>query len=196
MSDGSEPFVHPSAVVDPGAQLGAGTRVWHFVHVMPGAKIGARCVIGQGCFVGGEVTIGDGCRVQNNVSIFDGVTLEDEVFVGPSAVFTNVNNPRAHISRRPAFDKTVIKKGASIGANATIVCGVTVGEHAFIGAGAVVRHDVAPHAIVVGVPAGWIGWMCRCGERLPHADGTGRMTCGSCALKYRTRDGGVVRDET
>jgi UDP-2-acetamido-3-amino-2,3-dideoxy-glucuronate N-acetyltransferase len=195
MSDGTEPFVHPSAVVDPGARLGAGTKVWHFAHVMPGARIGARCVIGQGCFIA-DVSIGDGCRVQNNVSVFDGVTLEDDVFVGPSAVFTNVNNPRAHISRRPAFTPTVVKRGASIGANATIVCGVTIGEHAFIGAGAVVRHDVAPHAIVVGVPAGWIGWMCRCGERLPHADGTGRMTCAGCAARYRTKDGGVVADES
>ncbi|MCB9559526.1 MAG: N-acetyltransferase [Kofleriaceae bacterium] len=192
-ADTSEPFVHPSAVVDPGATIGPGTRIWHFVHVMPEARIGARCVIGQGCFVG-PVTIGDGCRIQNNVSVFDGVTLEDEVFVGPSAVFTNVNNPRAHVSRRHEFARTVVKRGASIGANATIVCGVTIGEHAFIGAGAVVRHDVAPHAVVVGVPAGWIGWMCRCGERLPHADGTGRMTCAACGERYRTRDGGVARD--
>ncbi len=195
MSDGSAPIVHPQAVVDPGATLGAGTRVWHFVHVMSGARIGARCVIGQGCFIG-DVTIGDGCRVQNNVSVFDGVTLEDEVFVGPSAVFTNVNNPRAHISRRPAFAQTLVKRGATIGANATIVCGVTIGEHAFIGAGAVVRHDVQPYAVVVGVPAGWIGWMCRCGERLPHGDGTGRMTCTACALRFRSHGGGIVRDES
>ncbi len=192
-SEGAEPIVHVSAVIDPGAQIGAGTRIWHFVHVMPQAKIGARCVIGQGCFIG-DVTIGDGCRIQNNVSVFDGVTLEDDVMVGPTVVFTNVNNPRAHVSRRREFQPTRVCRGATIGANATILCGVTIGEYAFIGAGAVVRHDVAPHAVVVGVPAGWIGWMCACGERLPHADGTGRMVCRRCNDAYRSKDGGVVRD--
>ena len=187
----SDSHIHPTAVVDPGATLGADTRVWHFVHVMPGARIGARCVIGQGCYIG-NVTIGDGCRIQNNVSVFDGVTLEDDVMLGPSMVFTNVINPRAHVSRRAEFQPTRVKRGATIGANATILCGVTIGEYAFIGAGAVVRHDVAPHAVVVGVPAGWIGWMCRCGERLPHADGAGRMTCPRCAEAYRLEGGQVI----
>jgi UDP-2-acetamido-3-amino-2,3-dideoxy-glucuronate N-acetyltransferase len=159
---------------------------------MGGARIGAGCVIGQGCYVG-DVAIGDGCKIQNNVSIFDGVTLEDDVMIGPSAVFTNVITPRAHVSRKAEFALTRVCRGATIGANATIVCGVTIGEYAFIGAGAVVRHDVVPHACVVGVPAGWIGWMCRCGEKLPHADGTGRMTCKRCGDAYSTRDGGVVR---
>jgi len=184
--------VHSTAVVDPGAVIGADTRVWHFVHVMPGARIGARCVIGQGCYIG-NVTIGDGCRIQNNVSVFDGVTLEDDVMIGPSAVFTNVINPRAHVSRRAEFKPTLVKRGATIGANATVICGVTIGEYAFIGAGAVVRLDVPPHAIVVGVPAGWIGWMCQCGERLPHADGAGKMSCSRCGSSYKTEKGGVQR---
>jgi UDP-2-acetamido-3-amino-2,3-dideoxy-glucuronate N-acetyltransferase len=188
---GGPPFVHPSAVVDPGAALGDGTRVWHFVHVMAGARIGAGCVIGQGCYIG-NVQLGDGCRIQNNVSVFDGVTLEDDVMIGPSAVFTNVINPRAHVSRRAEFRPTRVCRGATIGANATIIPGVTIGAYAFVGAGAVVRHDVAPHAVVVGVPAGWIGWMCRCGERLPHADAAGRMACGRCGDAYRTTSGGVA----
>lgn len=187
--------LHPTAVIDPGATVGEGTKIWHFVHVMPGARIGARCVIGQGCYLG-NVTIGDGCRVQNNVSLFDGVTLEDDVMIGPSAVFTNVINPRAHVSRRAEFQPTLVKRGATIGANATILCGVTIGEYAFIGAGAVVRHDVAAHACVVGVPAGWIGWMCRCGEKLPHADGQGRMVCARCGDAFRTKDGAVTLDRS
>jgi UDP-2-acetamido-3-amino-2,3-dideoxy-glucuronate N-acetyltransferase len=184
--------VHPTAVIDPGATIGADTRVWHFVHVMPGARIGARCVIGQGCYIG-NVTIGDGCRIQNNVSVFDGVTLEDDVMIGPSCVFTNVINPRAHVSRRAEFKPTLVKRGATIGANATLICGVTIGEFAFVGAGAVVRRDVPPYAVVVGVPAGWIGWMCQCGERLPHADGTGKMTCARCGSVFKTEKGGVQR---
>jgi UDP-2-acetamido-3-amino-2,3-dideoxy-glucuronate N-acetyltransferase len=187
----SDPTIHASAVVDPGATIGLDTRIWHFVHVMPGARIGARCVIGQGCYIG-NVTIGDGCRIQNNVSVYDGVTLEDDVMIGSTAVFTNVTNPRAHVSRRAEFAPTLVKRGATIGANATILPGVTIGEYAFVGAGAVVRHDVASHACVVGVPAAWIGWMCRCGEKLPHADGAGKMTCARCASVYFTRDGGVV----
>jgi UDP-2-acetamido-3-amino-2,3-dideoxy-glucuronate N-acetyltransferase len=172
----SNPNIHASAVIEAGAQIGAGTRIRPFVHVSAGARIGAGCVI------------------QQNVSVTDGVTLEDDVMIGPTAVFANVHNPRAHVPPRDAPPPTRVKRGATIGANATILCGVTIGEYAFVGAGAVVRHDVAAHAVVVGVPAGWIGWMCACGERLPHADGTGRMTCGRCGDAYRTRDGGVVKD--
>jgi UDP-2-acetamido-3-amino-2,3-dideoxy-glucuronate N-acetyltransferase len=174
--------LHPTAVVDPGASIGEATKIWHFVHVMPGARIGARCVVGQGCFIG-NVTIGDGVRIQNNVSVYDGVTLEDHVFCGPSCVFTNVINPRSEVSRKHEFQPTLIKRGATIGANATILCGVTIGEYAFVGAGAVVRHDVVPHAVVVGVPAGWIGWMCRCGERLASTDA--RVRCERCGHEYR-----------
>jgi UDP-2-acetamido-3-amino-2,3-dideoxy-glucuronate N-acetyltransferase len=186
--------IHASAEVDPGAVIGADTRIWHYVHVMAGARIGARCVIGQGCFIG-NVAIGDGCKIQNNVSIFDGVTLEADVMIGPSAVFTNVIHPRAHVSRKHEFAPTLVKRGATIGANATILCGVTIGEYAFVGAGAVVRKDVSPHEIVVGVPAAWIGWACRCGEKLPHSDASGRSTCARCGDVYRSEGKGVVRVE-
>lgn len=177
------PLIHPTAVVERGATIGAGTRVWHFAHVMPGAKIGKQCVVGHACYIG-NVTIGDGCRIQNHVSVFDGVTLEDEVLLGPSCVFTNVKHPRAHVSRREEFAPTRVGRGATIGANATVVCGVTIGAYAFVGAGAAVAADVAPHALVVGVPARWIGWACRCGERLPGFDGTGTTLCSRCGDRY------------
>jgi UDP-2-acetamido-3-amino-2,3-dideoxy-glucuronate N-acetyltransferase len=181
-------FVHPTAVVDDGAEIGPGTKIWHFVHVMPGARIGRDCVVGQGCFVG-NVTIGDRVKLQNNVSVYDGVTLEDEVFCGPSCVFTNVVNPRAAVDRRDEFLTTRIGRGASIGANATIVCGVDVGVHAFIGAGAVVTADVDAFALMVGVPARRRGWMCACGEKLPaiaepRASGV-HAACERCAREYR-----------
>lgn len=160
--------VDPTAIVEPGAQIGGGTRIWHWVHVMSGARIGERCSIGQGCFIG-NVMIGSGCRIQNHVSIFDGVELADEVFVGPSCVFTNVVNPRANVSRKDEYMPTSVGRGATLGANATIVAGVTIGEYAFVGAGAVVTKDVPPHAMVAGVPAKRIGWACRCGETLPHS---------------------------
>jgi UDP-2-acetamido-3-amino-2,3-dideoxy-glucuronate N-acetyltransferase len=169
--------IHPTAVVDDGAQIGAGTRVWHFVHVMPGAVIGERCVIGQGCFIG-NVRIGAGCRIQNNVSIYDGVTLEDDVFVGPSCVFTNVLHPRANVERKSEFAPTLVRRGASLGANATIVAGVTIGRHALVGAGAVIIEDVPDHAIVVGNPARRIGWACPCGETLPVV-----FVCAGCGLR-------------
>jgi UDP-2-acetamido-3-amino-2,3-dideoxy-glucuronate N-acetyltransferase len=156
-------WAHPTAVVDRGSRIGAGTKIWHFCHVMAGANIGALCVLGQNVFVAASAIVGDGCRVQNNVSIYDGVTLEAEVFVGPSATFTNVRTPRAFVNRRAAFEPTVVGRGATIGANATIVCGVTIGEHAFIAAGAVVTRDVAPFALCAGVPARRTGWICRCG---------------------------------
>jgi UDP-2-acetamido-3-amino-2,3-dideoxy-glucuronate N-acetyltransferase len=162
-------WAHATAVVDRGARVGPGTKIWHFCHVMSGAHIGARCVLGQNVFVAGTVTIGDGCRIQNNVSLYDGVVLADEVFVGPSAVFTNVRAPRAAIDQRGAFAPTVVGRGATIGANATIVCGITVGAYAFIAAGAVVTRNVEAHALVAGVPARRKGWVCACGEPITAA---------------------------
>jgi UDP-2-acetamido-3-amino-2,3-dideoxy-glucuronate N-acetyltransferase len=156
-------FRHPTAVVDRGARIGAGTRIWHFSHVMKGARIGAGCVLGQNVFVAATAVIGDRCRIQNNVSIYDGVVLEDDVFVGPSAVFTNVAAPRAFVDRREALAPTRVGRGASIGANATVVCGVTIGELAFVAAGAVVTRDVPNQAVVAGVPARRQGTICRCG---------------------------------
>ena len=167
MSDAA--YVHPSAVVDEGAEIGAGTKIWHFCHVMPGARIGPGCSFGQNCYVASGVTIGANVRVQNNVSVYEGVVLEDDVFVGPSAVFTNVNNPRAAFPRKDEYRPTVVEAGASIGANATIVCGHRIGRAAFVAAGAVVTRDVPAHALVAGVPAERIGWMCPCGERLPES---------------------------
>jgi UDP-2-acetamido-3-amino-2,3-dideoxy-glucuronate N-acetyltransferase len=180
------PTVHPSAIVDDGAVLGAGTKVWHFAHVTAGARVGAGCVLGQGVYVG-AVTIGAGCRVQNHVSLYDGVTLEDDVFVGPSCVFTNVRTPRAHVSRKAEFAPTVVERGATLGANATIVCGVRIGAYALVGAGAVVTRDVAPHALVLGTPARQRGWACVCGEVLPPALG-----CARCGARYVV-DGDALR---
>ena len=158
--------IHPSAIVDEGAQLGDGTRVWHFVHVSPGARIGEACSLGQGVYVGNDVVIGRNVKIQNNVSVYDAVTLEDDVFCGPSMVFTDVFNPRSAVVRKHEYRRTLVKRGATLGANCTIVCGSTVGAHAFVGAGAVVQKDVPDFALVVGVPAKRIGWMSRHGERL------------------------------
>lgn len=158
--------VHPSAIVDDGALLGDGCSVWHFVHVSAGARIGKRCSLGQNVFVGNDVHIGNNVKIQNNVSVYDAVTLEDDVFCGPSVVFTNVYNPRSAISRKHEYRRTLVRQGATLGANSTIVCGTTVGRHAFVGAGAVVNRDVPDFALVVGVPARQIGWMSRFGERL------------------------------
>jgi UDP-2-acetamido-3-amino-2,3-dideoxy-glucuronate N-acetyltransferase len=182
-------FAHDSAVIDPGASIGPGTKIWHFVHVMPGAVIGRDCVIGQGCFIG-AVRIGDRVHIQNNVSVYDGVTLEDEVFAGPSCVFTNVINPRSAFPRRDEYQPTRVGRGATIGANATIVCGATIGAQAFVGAGAVVRHDVPAHALVVGVPVRQIGWMCACGHRLTGSGPS--MRCLACPRTY-TRAGPGLR---
>jgi UDP-2-acetamido-3-amino-2,3-dideoxy-glucuronate N-acetyltransferase len=178
--------IHPSAIVDEGAQLGDGTRVWHFVHVSAGARIGARCALGQGVYVGNDVRIGDNVRIQNNVSVYDAVTLEDDVFCGPSMVFTNVHNPRAAVPRKDEYRRTLVKRGATLGANCTIVCGTTIGEHAFVGAGAVVSRDVPAYALVVGVPARRIGWMSRHGERLAlPASGQGEAACPATGERYR-----------
>ena len=158
--------IHPSAIVDEGAQIGDGSRVWHFAHVSPGARIGEGCSLGQGVYVGNDVTIGRNVKVQNNVSVYDAVTLEDDVFCGPSMVFTNVFNPRSAVVRKNEYRRTLVRRGATLGANCTIVCGTTVGEYAFVGAGAVVSRDVPAFALMVGVPARRIGWMSRHGERL------------------------------
>lgn len=173
---------HPSAIVDEGAVIGDGTRVWHWVHISAGARIGERCSFGQNVFVGNDVEIGNNVKVQNNVSIYDAVTLEDDVFCGPSMVFTNVNNPRSHVSRKNEYRRTIVRHGATIGANATVVCGHEVGEFAFIGAGAVVTRDVAAYALMVGAPARRLGWMCQCGERL--ALGEGEQICAHCSTAY------------
>ncbi len=182
--------MHPSAFVDEGASVGAGTKVWHFCHVMPGAVIGEGCSLGQNCVVMPGVRIGNNCKLQNNVSVYEGVVLEDDVFCGPSMVFTNVGTPRSHVSRRGAYERTVVRRGASIGANATIVAGVTLGRYSFVGAGAVVTKDVADHALVVGNPARPVGWMCRCGERLTPAEG--KATCARCGDRYEVRAGALV----
>ncbi|HMQ10605.1 MAG TPA: acyltransferase [Oligoflexia bacterium] len=175
-------FVHASSYVDEGAQIGNGTKIWHFCHIMPGATIGTNCNFGQNVVVHSKVKIGNGVKVQNNVSIYDGVTLEDHVFCGPSMVFTNVLHPRSEINRREDFSQTLVKKGATIGANATIRCGVTIGEYAFIGAGSVVLSDVPNHALVVGNPGKPKGWMCVCGHRINP--GKDKLTCSSCNLSY------------
>ena len=184
--------IHPSAIVDEGARLGDGTRVWHFAHVSAGARIGEGCSRGQGVYVGNDVTIGRNVKVQNNVSVYDAVTLEDDVFCGPSMVFTNVHNPRSAVPRKNEYRRTRVKRGATLGANCTIVCGVTIGEHAFVGAGAVVSRDVPAHALVVGVPARRIGWISRHGERLAlPASGHGEAACPATGERYRL-DGEVL----
>jgi UDP-2-acetamido-3-amino-2,3-dideoxy-glucuronate N-acetyltransferase len=177
--------IHPSAIIDDGAEIGEGSRVWHFVHVCSGARIGRSVSLGQNVFVSNSAIIGDQCKIQNNVSIYDNVTLEDGVFCGPSVVFTNVYNPRSFIDRKNEYRDTLVKKGATLGANCTIVCGVTVGEHAFVGAGAVVNKDVKPYALVVGVPAKQIGWISKYGEQIPlPTSGIGRYTCPHTGQLY------------
>ena len=181
------PIVHPSAYVDDGAEVGPGTRIWHFSHVLTGTTIGADCTLGQNVVVGPDVVVGDRCRIQNNVSVFAGVTLEDGVFCGPSCVFTNVHNPRAEISRRSEFMATVVRRGATIGANATIVCGNEIGAYAFVGAGAVVSHPVPPHALVVGVPARQVAWVSHDGERLDDD-----LVCPRSGRRYRVEGSSLV----
>jgi len=184
-----DPLIHGTAIVETGATLGRGVRVWHFCHVMEGANIGAGSQLGQGCFIGRNVKIGARARLQNQVNVFEGVELEDDVFIGPSVTFTNVKNPRAAISRRHAFARTLVRRGASIGANATILPGVVLGEYCFVGAGAVVTRDVPAFALVVGVPARAEGWMSRHGERLAFHDG--RATCPATGEAYELVDARV-----
>lgn len=177
-------FIHPSAIVDEGAVIGEGSKIWHFTHVMSTANLGNNCNVGQNVFVGSNVTIGSGVKIQNNVSIYSGVEIEDDCFLGPSMVFTNVINPRSPVERKDEYKLTKVKKGCSIGANATIVCGVTLGEYSFIGAGSVVTKDVSDYAVVVGNPAIQIGWMSAFGEKL-HFDELGEAICESSGEKYR-----------
>ncbi|HSC31040.1 MAG TPA: acyltransferase [Gemmatimonadaceae bacterium] len=193
-TDGGSALVHESSYVDAGATIGAGTRVWHFCHVMAGAVIGEQCSLGQNVVVMPRVTLGRNVKVQNNVSLYEGVRCEDDVFLGPSMVFTNVLNPRSHVSRKHEYRDTIVRRGASIGANATIVCGHEVGEYAFVGAGAVVTHSVPAYALVTGVPARVVGWMCECGERLDlPADPSGaHVACSACGKQY-AGDRGAVR---
>jgi UDP-2-acetamido-3-amino-2,3-dideoxy-glucuronate N-acetyltransferase len=182
--------IHPTAIVDDGAQIGEGSRVWHWAHICAGAKIGRDCSFGQNVYIGDRVVIGDNCKIQNNVSVYDNVTLEHDVFCGPSMVFTNVYNPRSAVSRKEEYRNTLVKRGATIGANATIVCGSTVGEYAFVAAGAVINRHVKPFALMAGVPAKQIGWMSQHGERLdlPLA-GDAQTVCQHTGVKYALRNG-------
>jgi len=186
-------FVHESSYVDEGARIGKGTKLWHFCHVLSGAVIGERCSFGQNCSIAGQVVIGSNVKVQNNVSIYEGTVVEDDVFLGPSCVLTNVTNPRSQVVRRALYERTLLRRGASIGANATVVCGVTVGRYAFVAAGAVVAKDVPDYALVVGVPGRFAGWMSRHGHRLPKPDAEGVMTCPESGLRYREASPGVLR---
>lgn len=188
--------VHPTAIVDAGAQIGEGSRVWHFVHICAGAQIGKGVSLGQNVFVGNKVVIGNLCKIQNNVSVYDNVTLEEGVFCGPSMVFTNVYNPRSLIERKNECRDTLVRRGATLGANCTIVCGITIGEHAFIGAGAVVQKDVADFALMVGVPARQVGWMSAYGERLNlPLHGAGSTICPHTGDLYTLKDGDLTRQE-
>ncbi len=187
----SDFYLHPTAVVDEGAEVGAGSKLWHFVHVLAGTRIGAGCILGQNVMAGPDVVIGDGCKIQNNVSLYKGVRLEEDVFCGPSCVFTNVLTPRAFVERKDAFSETLVRKGATIGANATIVCGVSIGRYAMIGAGAVVTSDVPDHALVVGNPARLLGWVSRTGERL----GPG-LICPRTGEHYVETENGLVESSS
>lgn len=182
--------MHESAYVDEGAEIGAGTRIWHFSHVMPGARIGERCSLGQNVNVGSRAVLGNGVKVQNNVSIYDDVIIEDDVFCGPSMVFTNVNNPRAFVERKHEYRRTVVRRGASIGANATVVCGATLGAYCFIGAGSVVTKDVPAYAMVYGTPARFRGWVCKCGVKLPES-----LSCSECGIKYKKDGEGLTPEQ-
>lgn len=181
--------VHNTVIIDVGAAIGAGSRIWHWTHICERAKIGENCTLGQNVFIGNDVQIGSRVKIQNNVSVYDAVTLEDDVFCGPSVVFTNVHNPRSAIIRKNEYRRTLVKMGATLGANCTVICGVTIGEYAFVGAGAVITHDVKPYALVVGVPARQIGWMSQYGERLNlPLSGSGDAVCGRTGVRYKLTD--------
>ena len=183
-------FVHESSYVDDGVTVGKGTKIWHFSHIMSGAIIGERCSVGQNVNIGSRAVLGNGVKVQNNVSIYDDVVIEDDVFCGPSCVFTNVINPRAFVERKDEYKTTLVKKGASIGANATIVCGINLGRYCFVGAGAVVTRDVQDYAMVYGTPSRQHGWICECGEKLPE-----NLKCSQCGKMYKENNG-IVTEET
>lgn len=186
-------FVHESAYVDEPCEIGAGTRIWHFSHVMKAAKLGKKCILGQNVNIANDVVIGSNVKIQNNVSVYTGTTVEDDVFLGPSCVLTNVTNPRSQVNRHSLYEKTLIKRGATIGANATIVCGITIGRYAFVGAGAVVAKDIPDYAMVMGVPGRQIGWMSRHGIKLPKPDAEGVMICPESKLRYKETAPGLVR---
>ncbi|GAB3961616.1 acyltransferase [Spirosoma harenae] len=183
-------FIHPSAIIDDGCQIGEGTKIWHFSHIMPGCKLGKNCNIGQNVVISPEVVLGNNVKVQNNVSIYTGVSCDDDVFLGPSMVFTNVSNPRSAVNRRNQYEKTHVGKGASIGANATIVCGNTIGEYAFVGAGAVVTKNVPPYALVIGNPARQLGWISEYGHRLVF-DSNGLAACPESGIIYELKNGKI-----
>jgi len=191
MSEEKKYFVHPSSYIDENVEIGEGTKIWHFCHILRNTKIGKNCVLGQNVMVGPNVKIGDRVKIQNNVSVYEGVELEDEVFCGPSMVFTNVINPRAFIERKHEFKKTLVKRGATLGANCTIVCGVTIGRYALVGAGAVVTKDVKDYALVVGIPARQIGWVCKCGVTLKNKVGD-TYVCSSCGSTYKEKNGELI----
>lgn len=195
----SEYYAHPSSFIDDGAEIGTGSRIWHFCHIMPRVRIGRNCNLGQNVFVASDVIVGDNVKIQNNVSLYTGVILDDDVFLGPSMVFTNVVNPRSHVSRKDEYQTTRVRRGATIGANATIVCGVTLGQYAFVGAGAVVTRDVPDYALVYGAPARIRGWMCQCGIGLKfETAGSGeaeRATCASCGASYMKQSDSVSQLE-
>ena len=194
MPDEKKPyFVHESAYVDDGAEIGDGTKVWHFAHVMKGARIGRNCIFGQNTNVDGGVVIGDNVKVQNNVSIYTGTIVEDDVFLGPSCVLTNVTNPRSQVKRHSLYEKTLIRRGATVGANATLVCGIEIGRYAFIAAGAVVSADVPDYALMIGVPAKQFGWMSRHGHRLGNPDADGVMVCSESGYRYKEVEPGVLK---
>ena len=185
---------HPTAIIDEGAEIGEGTRIWHWVHICGrNVSIGKNCSFGQNVYVGNDVKIGSNVKVQNNVSIYDEVELEDDVFCGPSMVFTNVINPRSAIPRKHEYKKTLVKKGASLGANCTVICGNTIGEYAFVAAGAIITKNVPPYALMVGVPAKQAGWICECGARLPEAGEDGKITCNACGKIYVSNENKTIQ---
>jgi UDP-2-acetamido-3-amino-2,3-dideoxy-glucuronate N-acetyltransferase len=193
MADNRDYFVHESAYVDDPCAIGAGTKIWHFSHIMKNCRIGDRCNIGQNVVISPDVVVGNNVKIQNNVSVYTGCILEDDVFCGPSMVFTNVVNPRSHVVRRDEYKQTLVRRGASIGANATVVCGTTIGRYAFIGAGSVVTRDVPDYALIYGNPARVHGWMCQCGIKLDFAENT--AVCSACGSRYRQQSATTITPE-